>query len=141
MKRFLLLASLFLALPGCKLIDQTTFAPSPEAAPAAPQTAAAPAAPATEARRPLVVIDYGRVTPEYRDLLRLAVHAAQARDPQVQYDVVAIAPTADAAPAMQDHAAEVMRTIMLDHVPEGRIHLGLRVDPSQNVNQVRVYVR
>ncbi|MBV9248686.1 MAG: hypothetical protein JO227_05495 [Acetobacteraceae bacterium] len=133
-----------LALAGCKLVDQRTFAPAPEAKTPAPAPAAAPAAPSpaeSEGRRALVTIDTGTAQgASYQGLLRVAVRAAELRDPNVQYDVVGLAPTsADAKSAEQD-AATVMRSIIADGVPAARIHLGLRTAPG-STRQVRVYVR
>jgi hypothetical protein len=139
MKRLLPLL-LPVALAGCHLIDQNTFAPSPEAGPAAAPVAPAPAA-RVDPRTPLVVIDYTNPHPDYHELLGLAVRAAETRDPAVQFDVLSVASTIDAASTAQAHAVEVMRALLDEHVPAGRIHLGLRSDPGLTDTQVRVYVR
>ena len=76
-----------LLLAGCKLIDQTTFAPSPEA-----PTTEAVAPPKVDPRTPLVTIDYGGPPPDYLGLLRFAVHAAETRAPGVEYDVIGMLP-------------------------------------------------
>jgi len=129
-------------LSGCKLIDQTTFAPAPEAkpAPAATQSAAPPPLSA-ESRRALVTIAYSTPNPNYQDVLRYAVRAAEARDPNVQYEVVGEVPSLAGAEQAQRDAAAVMRAIMADGVPAARIHLGLRAEPGVAVRQVRVFVR
>jgi len=120
-------------------VDQRTFAPAPEAK-AAPATA--PAVPVkVDARTPLVSIDFSGPPPEYQELLGYAVRAAETRDRDVQYDVVAMVPKPDDLAMGQQEASEVMRTIMLDGVPAGRIHLGLRADPTLTGREVRVYVR
>jgi hypothetical protein len=127
-----------LSFTGCTLIDQRTFAPSPEAKaqPAAPQ---APVV--VDARTPLVTIDYTVPSPDYGELLHDAVRAAESRYADVQYDVVAVQrETADSS-AGQQRATGVMRAIMRDRVPASRIHLGLRTDPTLAASQVRVYVR
>ena len=127
-----LLAGLLLA--GCELIDQTTFAPSPEA------TAAKQEAPKTDPRTPLLTIG---PAPEagYQDVLRYAIRTAETRAPGVQYDVIVILPAgADAAGADQ-RAAGVMRDIMAQGVPASRIRLGLRSAPAGSAQEVRVYVR
>lgn len=125
-----------LLVAGCALIDQRTFAPSPEAEaiPVVP-TVRVPADP----RTPLVTIDYTKPSPNYRDLLRLAVHAAESRSGAVQYDVVAIAPALQSSPPPQ--ALEVMRAIAAENVPPARIHLGARAEPALSALQVRIYVR
>jgi hypothetical protein len=127
-----------LSFSGCTLIDQRTFAPAPEAkAQPAPAMSAVP----IDTRTALVTIDYAGPPPQYGELLHYAVHAAEERDQQVQFDVVSIVKsTADAA-AGQQQAIGVMRAIMRDRVPPTRIHLALRTDPTLAASQVRVYVR
>jgi hypothetical protein len=127
-----------LTFTGCTLIDQKTFAPSPEAK-AQPVAARAPVA--LDARRPLVTIDYTIPFPDYAELLQYGVRAAEARDPNVQYDVIAVLKDTSEAAVGQERAAGVMRAIMRDRVPASRIHLGLRTDPTLAASQVRVYVR
>jgi hypothetical protein len=131
--KWILAAALLLA--GCKLIDQTTFAPSPE------ETAAKAAAPKADPRTPLVTIGYATPNPNYQDVLRYAVRAAETRVPGVQYDVVAMLPASTDAAAAQQRVSEVMRDIMAQGVPSGRIHLGLRTEPAGGAQEVRVYVR
>jgi hypothetical protein len=129
-----------LLVAGCALVDQKTFAPAPEAK--AQTTVAAPAAPVkVDARLPLVTVDFSGAPPQYEELLRYAVRAAEMRDRDVQYDVVAMLPDAAAAGPGQHDAATVMRSIMLAGVPAARIHLGLRADPTLPGREVRVYVR
>jgi hypothetical protein len=129
-----------LLLAGCALVDQKTFAPAPEAK--AQPAQAQPAAPVKlDPRLPLVTVDFSGPPPHYEELLRYAVRAAEMRDHDVQYDVVAMLPTAvDAAQGQRD-ATAVMRSIMLTGVPPGRIHLALRADPTLSGREVRVYVR
>lgn len=43
-------------------------------------------------RTPRVTIDFSTPSLNYRDLLRLAVRLAEARDSAVRFDVVAVAP-------------------------------------------------
>ena len=129
-----ILASLLLA--SCTLIDQRTFAPSPEAEP----IPVVPGAPVRyDPRTPLISIDFASPSPNYRDLLRLAVRAAESRNGTVQFDVVAVTPALeDGAPPQ---AVEVMRAIVAERVPAARVHLGVRSDPAVTAVQVRVYVR
>src|SRR5271156_5676158 len=75
-----------LSLTGCKLIDQTTFAPAPEA------TAVPVTLPRIDRRAPLVTIGYDQPNPQYHEMLGYAVHAAEARSAAVQYDVFAGVP-------------------------------------------------
>ena len=128
------LASLLLA--GCTLIDQRTFAPSPEAEPIPVVSGALVR---YDARTPLVTIDFASPSPNYRDLLRLAARAAEARDSAVQFDVVAITQSLQSAAPPQ--AIEVMRTMMAERVAAARLHLGMRSDATVSAVQVRVYVR
>lgn len=125
-----------LALSACTLIDQRTFAPSPEAEP----IPSAPAAPIrADTRTPLITIDYATPNPNYRDLLRLAVRAAESRNPAVQFDVVgAVQELRSSAPP---ETLEVMRAIIANGVPAARVHLGISTDSSLSAIQVRVYVR
>jgi hypothetical protein len=123
-----------LLLVGCKLVDQTTFAPSPEA------TATKPGPSAGDTRTALLTIDYAAPT-GYQDLLRYAVREAETRAPGVQYDVIALLPAGGDAAAAQQHAAEVMRDIMAQGVPADRVHLGLRTAQKGGPQEIRVYVR
>jgi hypothetical protein len=124
-----------LLLAGCKLIDQTTFAPSPEAkAQPAERTRA-------DTRTPLVSISFAEPNPDYRGLLHFALHAAQERDPSVEYDVVAMLPPKADAGAQQAHGLEVMRAMVAEGVAADRIHLGLRSAEAGEQPEVRVYVR
>ncbi len=133
-----LLACLLLA--GCALVDQRTFAPAPEAK--ADSAVAQPAPPVKlDQRVPLVTVDFSGPPPQYEELLRYAVRAAEMRDRDVQYDVVAMLPNAADAAQGQRDAAAVMRSIMLTGVPAARVHLGLRADPTLSGREVRVYVR
>jgi hypothetical protein len=127
-----------LSFTGCTLIDQRTFAPSPEAKaqPAPPQ---APVV--LDARTPLVTIDYTIPAPDYGQLLHAAVRAAEARDADVQYDVVSVMKDTTEVAVGQERATGVMRAIMRDRVPATRIHLAMRADPGLAASQVRVYVR
>ena len=127
--------ALVVALAGCKLVDQTTFAPSPEA------KAQAAAVPQADTRTPLLTIRAGTPSANYQEPLRYAVHAAQARDPTVQYDVIAMLPAPDDVAQAQHNATDVMRAILATGVPPRRVHLGLRVQQALVEPQVRVYVR
>jgi hypothetical protein len=127
-----------LSFTGCTLIDQRTFAPSPEAQ---AQPAPPPGPVVLDARTPLVTIDYTVPSPNYAELLHYAVHAAESRDADVQYDVVSVLKTTSEVAAGQERAIGVMRAIMRERVPATRIHLGVRTDPALVASQVRVYVR
>jgi hypothetical protein len=127
-----------LSFTGCTLIDQRTFAPSPEAK---AQPAPPPAPVVLDARTPLVTIDYTIPSPNYAELLHYAVRAAETRDSDVQYDVVSVMKDTTEVGTGQERATGVMRAIMRDRVPATRIHLAMRADPGLAASQVRVYVR
>jgi hypothetical protein len=124
-----------LALAGCKLVDQTTFAPSPEA------KAAKPAGPKADTRTALITIDYAEPSPNYQDLLRYAVREAETRVPGVEYDVSATLPAGSDAAVAQRRAMDVMRDITAQGVPDSRVHLGLSAESAGSPQEVRVYVR
>jgi hypothetical protein len=139
------LALLALAgLPACALIDQTTFAPDPEP----PLPAQVANTRRADRRVPLLTVRYDVPNPTYENLLRYAVQAAQARDPNLEYDVVTVVPgrggpVSDVQALQQSRqgAVEIMRAIMQLGVPDSRIHLGARTDPAATAREVRVYVR
>jgi sugar/nucleoside kinase (ribokinase family) len=127
-----------LSFTGCTLIDQRTFAPSPEA-----KAQPAPDQPPVilDSRVALVTIDYTVPSPDYAELLHAAVRAAEARDGDVQFDVVSVMKDTSEIAMGQERATGVMRAIMRDRIPSARIHLGVRTDPALVASQVRVYVR
>ena len=124
-----------LALTGCKLVDQTTFAPSPEAAPAKTE------APKVDTRSCPAHHRLRQPNPNYQDMLRYAVREAETRAPGVEYDVIAMLPAGADVAAAQRRATEVMRDIMAQGVPASRVHLGLRTEQAGAQQEVRVYVR
>lgn len=128
-----------LLLAGCALVDQNTFAPAPEAK--AQPAAQPPAAVKLDTRVPLVTIDFSGPQPDYTAMLNYAVRAADMRDRDVQFDVIAVVPKSAALAQGQRDAAEVMRSIMLGGIPPDRIHLGLQADPVVTGREIRVYVR
>jgi hypothetical protein len=127
-----------LIFSGCTLIDQRTFAPSPEAKAQTPPPL--PAVP-IDPRTPLVTIDYSIPSPNYEELLHYGVQAAESRDAEVQFDVISVVKDPAEAADGEERATGVMRAIMRDRVPASRIHLALRTDPALKAGQVRVYVR
>jgi hypothetical protein len=137
-----------LALSGCKLIDQTTFAPAPPAATVGTGTPAAATAPSTEHRVPLLTIGPNTPVSGYRSLLGFAVQAAEQRDRDVRFDVTALIPavlsparqTSETA-AAETEATQVMQTILSAGIPANRILLRATLDPAATHREVRVYVR
>ncbi len=77
-----------------------------------------------------------------------AVRAAQARKPDVVFDIFAVVPT-EATPAEQDRrvaqgsadAGRVANAFLAAGVPATRLRLGLRGDPGQPPREVLVFVR
>jgi hypothetical protein len=77
-----------------------------------------------------------------------AVRAAQARKPDVVFDIFAVIPT-EATPGEQDRrvaqgsadAARVASAFIAAGVPSARLRLGLRGDPGQPPREVLVFVR
>ena len=122
------------ALGGCALVDQTTFAPSPD------ETATAATPFRADPRVALLTVSYVTPEPAYQDVLRYAVRAAETRAPGVQYDVIAILPDAADAAEGQRRATEVMRAILAQGVPPSRVRLGLRTGAA-GPQEVRIYVR
>ena len=148
MRRLICIALLLPFLAGCTLLDQTTFAPSPEPK---PPTVIVP--PKAETRTPLIVIAASATPKDYAKPLREAVRAAEKLKRNIDYDVVGIAsiPATPAGKAAASgtvvleeagsHAAKVMRAIMALSVPAARIHLGARSDSAITASEIRVYVR
>ena len=142
--------ALLIALAGCTLVDQRTFraaAPEPGAAELGPAGAGAGAG-AGAAARPLAVIRMGEAGPDYRPMLAEAVQAAQQRNPDARFDVIALVPTR-ASPAEQDRriaeaardAQEVATAMGAAGVPSDWLTLGLRGDPGVPAREVRVHLR
>ncbi len=165
MRRLPFFVLLLPVLAGCTLMDQTTFAPSPE-----PKPPPVIVPPPVETRTPLIVIAASATPKDYTKSLREAVRAAEKARHDIDYDVVGVAPAtapsvtappasppsannATAMPAQPpvasaaaldeaaSHAAEVMRAIMAQGVPAARIHLAVRSDPAIKAGEIRVYVR
>jgi hypothetical protein len=141
------------ALAGCKLVDQTTFAPAPAARARGAGAASAVPAAKIDARTPLLTIGPDTPVSGYRSLLSFAVHAAEQRDRNVRFDVTAVAPAqlapAELRPARQTaetdaaetQATEVMRAMVQAGVPADRILLRVVLDPATTRHAVQVYVR
>jgi hypothetical protein len=146
LRHAIILASLT-ALCACKLLDQTTFAPSPEA-PVKKVEAPGPPPQPTDKRTPLLTIGFATPNPDYKDLLTYAVQQAQERRPDVSYDVVSVVPANGdtvaqelAASRGSSDATQVMQSMIGLGVPDTRIHLGARTEPGVSERLVRVYVR
>jgi hypothetical protein len=147
MKRYAVLLLALTALAGCKLLDQTTFAPSPEA-PVKKVEAPAPPVSPPDKRTPLLTIGFANPNPDYKALLAYAVKQAEDRRPDVSFDVISVVLASGdtvaqslAASRGADDAAQVMQAMIALGVPDTRIHLGARTELGLTERQVRVYIR
>ena len=124
-------------LPGCTLVDQTTFDPEAGKRPVIAPAAVAAAPPAVDPAA-LMTIRFPQAPTLEADVAK-AVAAARARKPDVVFEVAEI--TAGAAtPGLGANAAAVARLITAQHVPANRVHLMLRAEAGASGNEVRVYV-
>ena len=90
---------------------------------------------------PLLILPAGQPG---TDAIRSAVAAARARKPGVEFDVVAILPgtlTDDATRSATLGAAEVARSIVAQGVPQSRVRVLARPEPTATVGDTRIYVR
>lgn len=134
-RRLLLLAATL--LPGCTLVDQTTFNPNAGKRPTIPP-APVVAAPLQPDPAALVTVRYPQTTDLRADVAK-AVAAARARKRDVTFEVVEVtAPSAAVANPGAD-AAEVARLIIAQGVPANRVRLGLRPIVGAG-REVRIYV-
>jgi hypothetical protein len=131
-------------LAGCTLPDGRLLASSPRS----PSVATVRVVEAQSGRVPLVTIPASVGPADYVSALAGAVQAAEARKPDVIFDVLTAVPQAGTplhqiteAKGVTGDAAEVATAIMGDGVPSARITLGAVVVPGIGANEVRVYVR
>jgi hypothetical protein len=129
-------------LAGCALPDQRTFMRTPPA-----PTAAELARPVLPAR-PLLTIRFPVDERAWRLALADAVQAAQARKPDVEFDIMAAVPSNASVEAQQAalllgtaDARLVATTLGEAGVPPDRLRLGVQGDPGVPAREVRVYVR
>jgi len=144
--RLHLIMAVPLLLTGCwapdwKLIDQRTFWP-------ASTPGKTDVARANLPKTPLLVIGFDDLDADYKSALAEAMVAAQARKPDVEFDVLTPIPTtADQAEqdrfARQGEAdAQAVAAVLIDDgVLPDRVHIGFRGDPGSPPREVRVYVR
>jgi hypothetical protein len=127
-------------LPGCTLIDQTTFNPRAGDPPPKPVPPPAPPPPAP-GPPPLLVV--GPAGPGGQEAaIRTAAAAALSRRPGVLFDVVEIQPpTAPADAAIGANARRVAELIAAAGAPAGAVRLAVRPETGGVAGQVRVYVR
>jgi len=138
------LLALLPLLAGCKLVDQTTFGGKPEKPPPDMLTQALRPGPPL----PLVTIVFNGGEVAYVDELRLAVQMAEARKPDVQYNLVTVVP-AHGDPSDQVKAAEQGKSDAIAVADEmiglgvdpTRMQMSARTDPGVNARELRIYVR
>lgn len=131
------------SLVGCRLVDQTTFGGKPQKPPPDMLTQALRPGPAL----PLVTIVFNGGEVAYVDQLRLAVQMAEARKPDVQYDLVTAVP-ASGSPSDQVSLAKQGESDAIDvaqamndlGVDPPRIHMAARTDPKITARELRIYV-
>ncbi len=131
-------------LAGCSVPGHGLVGPAPQR----PTLAVVEGMEAQSGRVPLVTIAASAGPEQYQSALAGAVQAAEARKPDVVFDVLSAVPQTgtpvrqiDAAKALTPDASEVASAILGDGVPADRITLGAVVVPGIAENQVRVYVR
>jgi hypothetical protein len=131
-------------LAGCTVPGRGLVGPAPQR----PTLAVVQGMEAQSGRVPLVTIAASAGPEDYLSALAGAVQAAEARKPDVVFDVLSAVPQTgtpvhqiDAAKGLTPDAAEVANAIAGDGVPVARITLGAVVVPGIADNQVRVYVR
>ena len=134
------------ALPGCTLIDQTTFNPAAGKAPVIPAAPVAASVAAPQGPPPLLTLRPGQPV---QDAVRQAVTAARRRKPDVVFDVVAMLPGGAGTGAEPDdgtasssaEAGTVARAIAAEGVLPTRVRLFARPEAGLTEREVRVYVR
>jgi hypothetical protein len=144
MKQTLTLGLIALGLVGCTLPGRGLLGPHPQP----PTAATVDVTKAEFGRVPLVTIAAGSTEADYLSALTGAVQAAQARKPDVIFDVVSTVPQTatpldqiTAARALTPQASAVAQTIMGAGVPASRVTLGAMVLAGIVGEQIRVYVR
>ena len=136
-----------LSAPGCRLVDQRTFAGT-ALAPAASQLAAKDYAAQALTPLPLTSVRFDRLDQDWQPTVLEAVRGVLAHQPDAQFDLVTPVPT-NATLDLQDRALtsgaadsqQVADVLLADGVAPDHVHLGSRGDPGQPVREVRVYVR
>jgi hypothetical protein len=113
-----------------------------------PSVATVQLAEAEAGRVPLVTIPASAGPSDYVSALAGAVQAAEARKPDVIFDVLSAVPQTGTplgqiteARGLTPDAAEVATSIMGDGVPAERITLGAVVVSGLGADEVRVYIR
>ncbi len=140
------LVALLAATPGCKLIDQRTFAGN-GVTPAQAQLGNGGYAAAALPPLPLLIVRFDRLDSDWEPTLLDTVHGVLEHRPNARIDLVTPIPTS-ASLDLQDlairsgaqDAQEVAGVLLADGIPGDQIHLASRGDPGQPVREVRLYI-
>ena len=127
------------ALAGCTIVDQRTFARWAPAGPVEPARAGLPAL-------PVITIRFDQALDQ--KAIAEAVELAMARKPSTVFDVVAPVPAGESAAAQaeavrqgREDTERVATAIAAAGAARDHIELGLRADPGTPQREVRVYAR
>jgi hypothetical protein len=131
-----------LALGGCRMLDQRTFAPA-----SFPPDAAAMARPVLPAA-PALRLHPSDPTSDWRAALDAEVREALAHNPNTAFELLTPIPLAEKQPVQdrfaRDGAADaqtVAAALRQDGVAAGRITLGYQGDAGKPVREVRLFVQ
>ena len=137
-------AALCCLLSACTVPGRGLLGPAAQR----PSLATVQLAEAESGRVPLVTIPASAGPSDYVSALAGAVQAAEARKPDVIFDVLSAVPQTGTplgqiteARGLTPDAAEVATSIMGDGVPAERITLGAVVVPGLGADEVRIYIR
>ena len=135
-----------LVVPGCRLVDQTTFDKEAGKPPVIPPVPSPPPA-APEGPPALLTIPLSP-EPDWAGVLRQAVASAVQRKPTVVFDVAAIVPARGtpeeqvaAVTTASEPASRIARAIEAAGIPPARVNLSARTAAGLAASEVRVYVR
>ena len=136
------LLAVLLALGGCRLFDQRTFAPA-----SFPPDAAALARPVLPAE-PALRLHPSDPTSGWRAALDAEVRETLARDPHAAFELLTPIPLAEKQPVQDRFARDgatdartVAAALRQDGVAAGRITLGYQGDAGKPVREVRLFVQ
>ena len=87
---------------------------------------------------PLFVARFNKANVKYKDGLKQAVQAAQAKKPNVIFDVVAVNPTTGSAAVARNHAGQIFQD-MID-MGVSADHINLSAKSGGESSEVRIYV-
>lgn len=128
--------------PFMRIVDQRSFEPGGLfGGPAQPRRAPEPAQVRALPPLPLVVIRFTAPDMDIAPAVNEAVGSAQARKPDVEFDVIAIVPGDAEADQPTKDGETVARALADRAVPPERIHVSLLADPLASGREVRIFVR